>query len=151
MDRDQQGPRERNIARWMLRCHQWDSLALYVPLHLLCFVKAERLSPVVDEHVEMREEVLPQKPADARIGGLHLSEVVDDYERLVDDVGACFQCVQHGHGSPGIIANRGHADGGFGLQIEFRCQRRLDDRQLAVRIHDEVIRSGVIDTDRNNN
>ena len=96
----------------------------------------------------MREEVLPQKPADAGIGRLHLTEVVYDHERFVDDVGACFQRVQHSQGSPGIIANRGHADCGFRLQIEFRCQGRIDDRQLAVRIHDEVIRSGVIDTDR---
>ena len=53
-----------------------------------CLVKTKPFVCIVDEQVEMCQEVLAEKSANAGIGGVDLSKVVDDGEWLFDHVGA---------------------------------------------------------------
>ena len=126
-----------------------DMLSLHVLPHLLCFIETKKLVGIVDEHVEMPEEAPTQKPTNLWVKRLNLCQALDNNQGPSDGEWASFDEIWDNQLSFGVAANSGDVDVSLRLEFEFRRQRRLNDRNLRARVHEEFVWPRSVDRYRN--
>ena len=105
---------------------------------------------IVDQHVEMPEEASTQEPTNLRVTSLNLCQALDNNQRPSDGEWASFDEIRDNQLSFGVVADSGDVDVPLGPEFEFRRQRRLDDRDLRARVHDEFVWPSPVDGHRYN-